>query len=163
MREIFSNTDSDVARYLAKETQIVREYLYSKLHIDIVDEDPIIAEYLILNAFAAKIHENIQKLNEYTQETEALLNNTVMDLMSNAENQQANFNNLTESIKNDFAEASDKILDIACKELKSSTLNITTELTQQTLGKLNLFNVYILLGTNLIMTLLLCIVILFNK
>ena len=162
MREIFSNTDSDVARYLAKETQIVREYIYAKLHIDI-DEDPIIAEYLILNAFAAKIHENIQKLNEYTQETEALLNNTVMDLMSNAENQQANFNNLTESIKNDFASASDKILDIACKELKSSTLNITTDLTQQTLGKLNLFNVYILLGTNLIMTLLLCIVILFNK
>ncbi len=156
MREIFSNTDSDVARYLAKETQIVREYIYAKLHIDIDDEDPIIAEYLILNAFAAKIHENIQKLNEYTQETEALLNNTVMDLMSNAENQ-------TESIKNDFAEASDKILDIACKELKSSTLNITTDLTQQTLGKLNLFNVYILLGTNLIMTLLLCIVILFNK
>lgn len=163
MREIFSNTDSDVARYLAKETQIVREYIYAKFHIDIDDEDPIIAEYLILNAFAAKIHENIQKLNEYTQETEALLNNTVMDLMSNAENQQANFNNLTESIKNDFAEASDKILDIACKELKSSTLNITTDLTQQTLGKLNLFNVYILLGTNLIMTLLLCIVILFNK
>ena len=162
MREIFSNTDSDVARYLAKETQIVREYIYAKFHIDIDDEDPIIAEYLILNAFAAKIHENIQKLNEYTQETEALLNNTVMDLMSNAENQQANFNNLTESIKNDFAEASDKILDIACKELKSSTLNITTELTQQTLGKLNLFNVYILLGTNLIMTLLLCIVILFK-
>ena len=161
MREIFSNTDNDVARYLAKETQIVREYIYAKLHIDI-DEDPIIAEYLILNAFAAKIHENIQKLNEYTQETEALLNNTVMDLMSNAENQQANFNNLTESIKNDFASASDKILDIACKELKSSTLNITTDLTQQTLGKLNFFNVYLLLGTNLIMTLLLCIVILFK-
>lgn len=162
MREIFSNTDSDVARYLAKETQIVREYIYAKFHIDIDDEDPIIAEYLILNAFAAKIHENIQKLNEYTQETEALLNNTVMDLMSNTENQQANFNNLTESIKNDFAEASDKILDIACKELKSSTLNITTELTQQTLGKLNFFNVYLLLSTNLIMTLLLCIVILFK-
>ena len=161
MREIFSNTDNDVARYLAKETQIVREYIYAKLHIDI-DEDPIIAEYLILNAFAAKIHENIQKLNEYTQETEALLNNTVMDLMSNAENQQANFNNLTESIKNDFASASDKILDIACKELKSSTLNITTDLTQQTLGKLNFFNVYLLLSTNLIMTLLLCIVILFK-
>ena len=161
MREIFSNTDNDVARYLAKETQIVREYIYAKLHIDI-DEDPIIAEYLILNAFAAKIHENIQKLNEYTQETEALLNNTVMDLMSNAENQQANFNNLTESIKNDFASASDKILKIACKELKSSTLNITTDLTQQTLGKLNFFNVYLLLGTNLIMTLLLCIVILFK-
>lgn len=162
MREIFSNTDNDVARYLAKETQIVREYIYAKLHIDIDDEDPIIAEYLILNAFAAKIHENIQKLNEYTQETEALLNNTVMDLMSNAENQQANFNNLTESIKNDFASASDKILEIACKELKSSTLNITTDLTQQTLGKLNFFNVYLLLGTNLIMTLLLCIVILFK-
>ena len=162
MREIFSNTDSDVARYLAKETQIVREYIYAKFHIDIDDEDPIIAEYLILNAFAAKIHENIQKLNEYTQETEALLNNTVMDLMSNTENQQANFNNLTESIKNDFASASDKILDIACKELKSSTLNITTELTQQTLGKLNFFNVYLLLSTNLIMTLLLCIVILFK-
>lgn len=162
MREIFSNTDSDVARYLAKETQIVREYIYAKFHIDIDDEDPIIAEYLILNAFAAKIHENIQKLNEYTQETEALLNNTVMDLMSNAENQQANFNNLTESIKNDFASASDKILEIACKELKSSTLNITTDLTQQTLRKLNFFNVYLLLGTNLIMTLLLCIVILFK-
>lgn len=162
MREIFSNTDSDVARYLAKETQIVREYIYAKFHIDIDDEDPIIAEYLILNAFAAKIHENIQKLNEYTQETEALLNNTVMDLMSNTENQQANFNNLTESIKKDFASASDKILDIACKELKSSTLNITTELTQQTLVKLNFFNVYLLLSTNLIMTLLLCIVILFK-
>lgn len=162
MREIFSNTDNDVARYLAKETQIVREYIYAKFHIDIDDEDPIIAEYLILNAFAAKIHENIQKLNEYTQETEALLNNTVMDLMSNAENQQANFNNLTESIKNDFASASDKILEIACKELKSSTLNITTDLTQQTLRKLNFFNVYLLLGTNLIMTLLLCIVILFK-
>ena len=161
MRDIFNNTDNDIARYLANETQIVREYIYSKLHIDI-DEDPIIAEYLILNAFAAKMHENIQKLNEYTQETEALLNNTVMDLMSNAENQQANFNNLTESIKNDFASASDKILDIACKELKSSTLNITTDLTQQTLGKLNFFNVYLLLSTNLIMTLLLCIVILFK-
>lgn len=165
MQEIFSNTDSDVARYLANETQAMREYIYSQMHIDINEKDPLTAEYLILNAFYTKINENVKTLNSVSQETENLIANLEMSLTTNEELQQQKFIKLTDSIKQDFTSASEKIVNVANDTLNARSKDLSIELSNNISSKFKTSYLYIIIGllsANLISTMLLCLVILYR-
>lgn len=59
--KIFANPEQ--AAYYSRETQALRNYIYSKYQIDLASNDPMVVEYLVLNEFFGKFSELYAKLD----------------------------------------------------------------------------------------------------